>query len=354
MLNLKLSFVSFAIVLSSCFHNSSFSQAKWHPLPKKPGKWTYSYHNEPYGPYAEKNYKLETAELSGIKQKLATLAEVLHQNPEVTGPVGYDVVATGSFYCYDETAPRANFPQAEINLKFYSLWGDNTGNVKRYWGEVPEIECLLNDATPGGSTFLNYRETGYDYDTAFNNACKKLNQLFIRPAIVKEIAPGITAYNDGTIVIAKPGKPYWIPVTFGEWFDLMENYEKQSNIKNKIAPEYLEQTPYAFLKKDKSIFPASWLSAPSKSIEELIKEYPDEEIPKLSGVFPIFASHMRLNPDYFDKSLPKSAIQIIILRANTSVFQDDSDCSGDDVAYTACCKFAGSVDFEALRKLLNP
>jgi len=347
------------------------AQAKWNLLPDKPGKWIYSYHNEPYGPNAEINYKLTPVELAAIKQKMAEVAKVLHQNPEITNLMGYDVAATSSFYtfyCNNKTSPT-DFPQAEISLKFYSLWGDNAGNVKRYWGEAPEVDCFINNMQPSDKQYQYIAPTDDVKDVEFNNSVKKLNELFIRPAIVKEIAPGITAYADGTIVIAEPDKPYWIPVTFGEWFDLQLAFQKHDSIIESKKPRFTEQemhdlnidpklfenTPYSFLKKDKAAFPAELLLANSCTLEELIKKNPDMAIPKLSGIFQgIFFPHMRLNPDYFNKSLPKSAIQIIILRANTSVFQGGSDCSDDDAARTACCKFAGSVDFQALQKLLIP
>jgi hypothetical protein len=332
---------------------SIFAQDNWHLLPEKPGKWTYTYHNEPYGPNAEKNYKLTLAELTAIKQKLAQLAEILHQNQEVANPVGFDAVAEGSFYCSHVTAPPPSFTQAEINLKFYSLWGDNSGNIKKYGGEAPAIDLYINNSRPSDRQYLNYRETGNAKDVDFNNSVKKLNELFIRPEIVKEIAPGITAYADGTIVIAKPGKPYWTPITFQEWFDLQLEFAQQDMIKMNVDPKDAEATPNTFLKKDKSAFSAELLKTNSEYLPKLMQAHPDLDIPKLSGVTQPFIPYLRLNPEYFDKSLQKTAIRIIILHANTSVFQDGNNCSRDDAAQTACCKFAGSIDYEALQKLLE-
>lgn len=329
------------------------AQEKWHMLPENPGKWSYSYHTEPYGPNAEKNYKLTSAEVTSIKTQLALLAEILHKNQEVDYPVGYEEVDVGSFYFSEGTTPQTSITQAEINLKFYSLWGDNSGNIKKYGGEAPSIDLYINNSRPSNRQFLNFRESGYAKDVDFNNSVKKLNELFIWPKIVKEFAPGITAYADGTIVIAKPGKPYWIPVTFEEWFDLQLEYAKQDMIKMNLDPKSSEATPYSFLKKDKSAFPAELLKTNSCTLIELMQAHPDLDIPKLSGVIQPFIHCMRLNPDYFDKSLPKSAIQIIILQANTSFFQDKNSCINDDPGYTAWCKFAGSVDYVALQKLLE-
>lgn len=323
-----------------------FAQDKWHLLPERSGKWTYSYHNEPYGPNAEKNYKLTPTELTTIKQKLATLAEALHKNPEVSNPVGYDAVATGSLYGYDETAPRTSFTQAEINLKFYSLWGDNAGNVKRYWGEAPDIDCYINNIRPLACSFLlKFLEPEYEKDVEYKNSAQKLKEIFIRPEITKEIAPGITAYADGTIVISNPDKPYWIPVNIGQLYDLNIACSKPSDIKYN-APQ--GQGVWEVLKTEKESLSPKILEMPAyygKMFQNSILQ-----LSNIENHFP----YMRLNPDYFDKSLPKSAIQIITLRANTSIFQDGNDCSGDDAAQTARCKFAGSIDYGALIKLLNP
>jgi hypothetical protein len=325
------------------FSSSIFAQDKWHLLPEKPGQWTYSYHNEPYGPNAEKNYKLTPIELTTIRQKLSLLAETLHQNKEVTNPIGFDAVAVGSFYCFDEAAAPTRFPQSEVNLKFYPLYGDNSGNIRRDWTEVSGIVFFLNNLRPGAGYF-NFRETGYSKDVELNNSVKKLNEIFTRPEILKEIAPGITAFADGTVIISKPDRPYWIPVKLGELYDLMLNYNKLQDIEYKAPPG---QGVWDALKKEKESLSPEILDMPA---------YPGAMFPgsisQISNVENHFP-YMRLNPDYFDKTLPKTAIQVITIRTLATAFQDESDCSSDSPDYTAHCKFARVIDFNALQKLLE-
>jgi hypothetical protein len=310
---------------------ASFSQDKWHLLPEKPGKWNYSYHNEPYGPNAEKNYKLTPAELSAIKEKLAKLAEILSKNPVALNPLGFDPVAQGSLYCSDESNVPYSFPESEVNLKFYPLFGDNSGKVKRDWTEVSEITFFVNSISPSPRTFLNYRETGYSKDVELNNSVKNLNAIFICPEIIREIAPGITAYSDGTVIITNPDKPYWIPVTNAEWYDLQLEYEKLSLIQMNQDP-YSEMSSYTYVKKQRDALTA-------------------EELQKVAQINN--RPYMRINPEYFNKTLPKSAIQSITIRTLSGALDENGNCDSESVDYTALCRYTKAINFEALYKLLN-
>lgn len=328
-----------------------YSQGNWQLSPSATGEWTYVYdNNQPYGTNPEKMYKLSAADLTISKQHLTEIANILKTGMDYKG---YSVDATGRF-AGDETNPPI-VPLSRVQLKFYSLWADKSGKVKKYWGEAPEVNCYINDVGPSGAAYtLNYKETGYDRDVAYNNAVRKLNRLFIRPDKVKEIASGVTAYADGSIVIAKAGKPYWKSVTFGELFDLFENYYALEDKKNNMDCNS-QYSLLGFLKKDKEAFPAEWLSLPCMKAEDLMQKFSLDfsELPKLSGVVPLYARYMRENPSYFDKTLPPSAIQAITLYGNTDIFGDKRECTDEDAAQTAVCVFLKNVDYSALQRLLK-
>lgn len=334
------------------------AQEKWDDAPNMPGTYSYSYYNEPSGMNSQSNYQLTAFELSAIKQKMQAVSDLIRKNPIFNPCTGFDAVAKGEF-TYNEMAPNqkayrqltSRFPRWEVYCELTGFLRSASGKVKHYGGQPAGILCRINDLNPIAEAFLNYKETGYSADVALNNAVQKLKEIFAQPAVVKEIQPGVTAFSDGTVFIHKPGKPLWKSVTFEEYFKLQLEMYRQLAIKERRDPE--SDDLLVLFKKDLASFPAEWLKMPCQSAENLMKNLNIEfnELPTLSGAFPMYGNYMRINPDYFDPELPKSAIQIICI---TPAFDlEGKDCTEEEPWYAASCRFISGVDFGAFRQLLS-
>jgi hypothetical protein len=338
---------------------SAVAQEKWDVAPDVPGTYSYSYYNEPSGMNSQSHYSLTPFELNAIKQKMQAVSDLIRKNKVFNPCTGFDAVAKGEF-TFNDQAPNqqkyrqltSRFPQWEVVCELTGFLKSASGKVKHYGGQPAEILCRINDLNPMAQAFLNYKETGYSADVAYNNAAQKLDEIFVQPAAVKEIQPGVTAFSDGTVFFYKPGKPLWKSLTFEEYFSLQLEMYRQMALKDKLDPENQEGM-VALFKKDVASFPAEWLKMPCQSAETLMKNLNIEfnELPTLSGAFPMYGNYMRINPDYFDPALPKSAIQVICI---TPAFDlEGKDCTGEEPWYAASCRFISGVDFSAFRQLLS-
>ncbi len=274
-------------------------------LPDKPGKWSYS-----------NNIKTPGAETVAFNKNLATVAEWFHQNvPMLNKPVGFDLRAI-SFGIWDDDYKRntANYGMRSEMVFLFQLFLSDLSHGGKWTVEPPNYSFYINNTEADHGTNLNYKYFSVqEYDPsgvnnfspaqekAINEAVVKLNGIFAVFPFAKEISPGVKVYNESPdgdrchIIVFNPERPeYWLPVTVKE-----------------LAAMYLQ---YYTGIKDEFILP---------HLKKEIAEYSEEELnaPAFSGHDSHFVLRangkgeglqlMRFNPEYWDRSLPPSAIQFM-------------------------------------------
>jgi hypothetical protein len=237
------------------------------------------------------------------------VVETLHQNPVTLHPIGFEATVSACIradmwrFRYDVKQLAGKIPESEIIIRFCPLSTEiATGKIVKGCIEVEHCDVHLN--SPGYSTkdYLNF--TGDGYDKQIDIAAQKLREVFTAPEVVKTLAEGVTLYSNGIIVAAGTQRPYWIPVTVGEMFDLHINYWK---------PESKKQGNTMVLDmilKEKESFSAEELKAPAyngQSPVSLISSIPNKK------------PYMRFNPDYFDKKIPRTSVQLITIKINNDI-----------------------------------
>ena len=290
----------------------SFAQNKYRYAPNASGKWAYTYLNESKGSYrSDANYMLSVAELAAFKKKINAVVETLHQNPVTISPLGYEAtISAGIFanmfrYKYNVTNLAGKIPQAEIVLRFCPLSEEiATGKITKDCMEVEHCDVWLNNLDRTASLSGSYTLEPGEKTTALDEAATKMNAVFQAPEIFGQPADGVTLYTNGVMVFAKAGTPYWLPVTAGEYFDLQIKYwtllsEKEGN---RLFLDMLLQ--------EKERFSAAALQLPAYNGEN-----PASQITVVPNEHP----YMRLNPAYFDKKIPRTAVQLITVKLNNDV-----------------------------------
>lgn len=270
-------------------------------LPDKPGKWTYS-----------TNIKRPGAEVAAFNKNLAVLAEWFHQNtPILTNPKGFDIEAH-SVGIWDDDYKKnlCNYGlRAEIYFNFQHFFSKGGKRIV----EPPHYSFYINNTEGGHGTNPNYKyfsEQEYDpsrlkkfsptQQKAINGAVKKMNGVFSVFPFVKELAPGVNLYDCelggcATAVVFNPERPdFWLPVTVRELAGMYLEYYTQTK-DDFILP---------YLKKEIERISEEEMNAPvfSGHDERTIFRFSGKE----EGL-----QNMRFNPEYWDKSLPPSAIQFM-------------------------------------------
>jgi hypothetical protein len=273
----------FALLIGMSLFNSTSSSAQKPSdfLPEKSGKWNYS-----------SNIKEPGAEVVTFNKNLATVAEWFHLN------VAW---AYGKWDDNYKQKKSGYSLRAEIDFGFQLFYSKGG----KWIIEPPHYSFDINDTETGHGTnfggYEGYRAQVDDpkLEQALNDATLKISEYFCVFEPEKEIAPGIRLYKDGSLVVFNPDRPdYWIPVTVKEVLQYMMNYWK---IKpgDKEVYNYFE-TAYNKMSEDELNSPAYFGS--------------DDAIIDVWGK-PEGLQIMRFNPEYWNRNLPRSAIQYITMYA---------------------------------------
>lgn len=227
------------------------------------------------------------ADAAANLQRITELVSVVRQNPvlaDIKGFMGRARIYTVTFRdnCGYGLPARVSF---EFSDFFYN---NKQGEVTYNAIEPPEWSVNVN--------------MGSGYWDRFNiEKC-----MFIIPFNKKTIAPGVDVYDDYTYVIYDPSRPpYWIPVTVEEAIECVREEFKKEKVETtaKFMNDYLEKEIAAIspanMKK-----PAYFGGGISR-----VSDSPDYDSQK--NICPPI---VKVNPEYWNKDLPKSAIQFIVLQ----------------------------------------
>jgi hypothetical protein len=323
---------------------------KYQPASDAAGKWSYTYDNDSKGSHSgDANYALSPAEMAAFKGKINEVVEALHQNPVTLHPIGFEAtvragISVGAhLFNHDPALMAANIPAAGITIQFCPLYAEvATGNVHKGCIEVAHCDVGLNTPyyTTSVKSYLN--ASGDGYDKAIDDASKRVNEVFQARKALKALAPGVTLYSDGVIVAAGTERPYWIPVTAGELFDLQINYWTLRSKKdgNTVVLD--------MIKKEREKFTAQDLKSPA---------YHGENPISLISAKPNDKPYMRFNADYFDRKIPRTALQLITIRVNPDICDpgfDEKNYKGENAMdILRYFQFSKAIDGQKIRALLD-
>ena len=158
--------------------------------------------------------------------------------PLLAKPLGFDPnISARVFHPYNYTWHNQYYGIAgELNIEFCT-WFKYRGKEVKQTIEPPVCTLMLNDAhSTVGAEYLNYRGDGYIEE--LDRADSTLSDFFSMPRKMKDLAPGVTLYDNDIIIIANEKKPYWIPVSLKEYYMLTLRYYEllsQKDPGNKIV-----------------------------------------------------------------------------------------------------------------------
>lgn len=268
----------------------SMAQKSAEYLPDKPGKWILN------------QYSMKEAD--AFHRNVKTVAEWFHEKAAVmNNPKGFDlwVYLTGYWDEKYKIQPSNYGRRCELNFDFRLFYRE--GGQRKV--EPPHWSFEINNTEYGHGTNSNL--PGWDntkdaesLEKPMNKAAADLNDLFRVFPFVREIAPGVKLYGGGNLIVFNPDRPpFWIPVTVREVANMKLAY--YSLIDKILLPVLKEEI--AKLTEDQ-------LNAPAFSGHDeffVLNVHPelDDKTNENGGQI------MRFNPDYWDRSLPSSAIQFL-------------------------------------------
>lgn len=262
--------------------------------------------NKPGTAKTESNlWQYEGIEKATYEKNLAKVAGwFISENKVLLQPKGFDL-HVWYFGMYDENYRKrdCNYGiRSEVRFDFELFFLAN-GKETKWTIEPPDLQIFINNTATGhGSNFCNYEGYKVQVDepaleVPLENAIAGLCDLFVVFPLDEEIVPGVRLYGDGNLVVFNPDRPpFWVPVTVKEVMDLMMAFYN-------IRPTD-QQFVYPYLKQAYDKMTSDELNSPAYNGGDPVFGVTAQE----EGL-----QIMRFNKDYWDRSLPKTAIQFMMI-----------------------------------------
>lgn len=225
-------------------------------------------------------------EITAHLQRIADLVTVVRQNPVLRDLKGFE--GRARIHNLDCKEVSGYGIPARISFEFASWFRNSDGAPAVTLIEPPAWSICINQAKPGwGASYSHDTKRGY-----FTAPLKKIT-----------VEPGIDVYDGEWFIIYDPSRPpYWITVTINEAFaavrESMNSWEDDYG--TKIQKEYVEKE-YAEIPESERDNPAYFGGGISRVTNKPGYDGQDSICPRI----------VKVNPEYWNRQLPRSAIQII-------------------------------------------
>lgn len=281
-----------------------FSQEKI-LLTEKPGtfKTRYSIGNGHGADNYGKTTNYTIAEIEATKKNLDVLVSTFRQCPILKANKGFDGMADA---VNGVTNTKFGYGLSTSFHFYFKSWSLRNGKEVQHLIEPPQFRFVVNEIEKFCSYGFNvscYQESNptnpaYSMDK-MNKVTVALRELFFLPGVKNPVSQGIDRYGDNYVIFNPDRPPYWEQVTIRETYRLLMDYWK--TVPDKIQVEtmipILESNFAQFSEKEKDGF--AYMSG-----NDLIFR-----IGTTKNETPV----MRPNPEYWNRNLPRSAIQFITL-----------------------------------------
>jgi len=258
-----------------------------------------------WGVYTHWDCGLTKSETTANYQKIIGITDLVRKNPVFINQKGFNC----EVYVYAKNCPDKFGYGIPSELSFgFGDWFMDKGKPGYYRIEPPSWKVQVNSfrAFTSGSYGLGASKPtekpkdGFNYDK-WKSVDEKLSECFYLPGEKEELDNGIDRYSSELIVVYNPERPpYYLSVKFRELAEWKIEYWKlhPDKAQSDMMLEYLEAEYAMFSETDHD----GW--AYNNTYDE---RSPFLKITTVPGSQQV----VRLNPEYWNKKLPRSAIQIL-------------------------------------------
>lgn len=244
------------------------------------------------------------AESDAAAKNLVALVDIFRRCPVLKEIKGFD----GEAYLNGGRCNTKFGYGLPSSVKFYfKTWSLRKGKEVQWISEPPEWQFEVNMTEKFCSNGFNVSDYSNTYNPtnptfnaeAMNKSAVALREIFFLPGVKEEVCLGIDRYGDNLILFNPARTEYWNQVTVREAFRLLMEYYK-------VLPDKIQvETIVPMLENEFSNF--------SETEKDGFAYFGSQESVARIGSKKNETPVMRPNPDYWDRKLPRSAIQFMWL-----------------------------------------
>jgi len=311
-------------------------------LLEKPGTYKTKY----FSIYEQDQCNFTSIETMANYKKLLTLTDVLRHNSVLNEIKGFDCVISKT---REHCIPKEDYGIAcEITINFCS-WSLENGKETCWTSEPPEWSMNVNRLRTFGASGFNVTtdepaqtKPGFNMEQ-WEKAADRVNELFYMPGEKETVGKGIDRYKGDFIVIYNPARPtYWMQVTIRETFELLSDYWK------KHPNQPTSETMLKMLEKEYAVF--------SESERGGFAYFGDPNSIFRIGTDSRKLPVMRVNPAYWNKNLPRSAIQFITFECPSdlnTIRSEKEERLKNNNGYYYVSRFIEALDIASFQAIID-
>lgn len=311
------------LLLALLLSTVSIAQKELPLLTEKPGTFEFLSRTD----YTRPECGFSKTEIADQLKEFSALVNAVRKNPVLAENKGFD--ARARIYNINCTDLGAYGIQARISFEFISWYQTKDGKPACITVEPPEWTVIVNRQRPA-SWPLAAPEFSGD------------KNYFILPTKMETIRRGVDLYDGEVYVLYNPDRPpYWLPVTVNEAYAKLRSY--WGSQPDKFTVDFMMkaiETEYAAIPEADRNKPAYY-----GGTEGTIG------VTANSSYSPIY----RVNPAYWNKALPRSAIQFMYFRiiSNRKFLKDRTaeSLQNNSISYNLY-RFEESLDIHTVLALL--
>jgi hypothetical protein len=258
-----------------------------------------------WGVYTHYDCGFTKTETTANYQKIIRITDLVRKNPVFVNQRGFDCET----YVYAQNCPGKKGYGIPCSLSFgFEDWFMDKGQPKKYRIEPPSWSISVNQLSNfvGGNYGLGASNPDETPKAGFNfgkwkAVDEKLKEITYLAGEKEELGNGIDCYIKEVVVIYNPDRPpYYLPVKFREIAELKIEYWK-------LHPDKIQSDMML------PMLEAEYAQFPESERDGWAYNNTSDPRSPLLGITTIQGPQavVRLNPEYWDKKLPRSAIQFL-------------------------------------------
>jgi hypothetical protein len=285
-------------------------------------------------------------DLEAVKKNSDKVVEIFRRIPVLAGNKGFDA------YSYSILGvPNSKFGygmQLQIAF-FFETWSLRNGKEVKHTIEPPQFRFQVNETDIFCSDGFNVSDnsnsstrTNPDFtEQATTKATVALRELFFIPGKKIKIAPGIDCYADNYVIYNPEMPDYWVQVTIREVYRRVMDYWKyQPDVRDResmLAVVEKQFSQYTEAEKDGFAY---------RGGKDMIYKIGTEK-----NEFPVLIP----NPEYWNRNLPRSAIQFITIEIpdDATIKQKLERTLKNNDGYYYVYKLFSELDLNSLSQLID-
>ena len=327
------------LVLFNCLNTMS-QESKL--LPGKAGVFKLKY----FDVYERDECNYTKTETAANYQKLLVLTALLRRNPVIGNPEGFDCVLSKTI---ERCMPQYDYGiPCQVWIDFCS-WSMESGREICWTSEPPEWYLNVNRLRTFGAAGFNVTtdepsqtKPGFNMEQ-WEKSADKVNELFYMPGEKETVGKGIDRYKGDFIIIYNPVRPAnWEQVKIRETFELLFDYWRKhpNQLTSETMVKMLEKEYAVFSESEKGGY--AYFGDPNSIFR----------IGSDSRQLPV----MRVNPAYWNKSLPRSDIQFISFNCpadKESIKIEKEERLKNNNGYYHLSRFIEALDITGFPAIIN-